>query len=219
MVDIIRNGPRNQIFVLLLVFHSTSIISKELVSIFLTQVTTKPQLKIPNDTVSLTIEQPVDASPIQEVTTQNNPKATHLPTKPLPDHHQTNNKMYNLSHLTTSTHDLLHHPNLMHYTPLPTIYESGVSVSCVTYASEPNSNNKKKSNTNTNNTTIVQNQPYIPYTSQPLFSRFFLKDQGRAVRLAKKDDSWRWCPLCRGTKLCVVIGRCLHSGKRVKVVF
>jgi len=33
------------------------------------------------------------------------------------------------------------------------------------------------------------------------------------------NDEWRRCPLCWSTKLCVVLGRCVHSGKKVKVAF
>ena len=33
------------------------------------------------------------------------------------------------------------------------------------------------------------------------------------------DGEWRRCSLCRCTKLCVVLGRCVIWGKKTKVVF
>lgn len=33
------------------------------------------------------------------------------------------------------------------------------------------------------------------------------------------DDEWRRCPLCRRTKICVVLRRCLIYEKKVKVAW
>jgi hypothetical protein len=124
--------------------------------------------------------------------------------------------MYNLSTLTTSTHDLLHHPNFTQHTPVQETCKSGVTYHSDTKSTSENNNektNNPSAQAQTNTTT------YIPYSAQ-LYSPRFLKPEprGHAVEL-RKDDSWRWCPSCRSTKLCVVIGRCIQSGKRVKVVF
>jgi hypothetical protein len=30
-------------------------------------------------------------------------------------------------------------------------------------------------------------------------------------------DWWRWCPKCRGNRVCLVVGRCLRRGERVRI--
>jgi uncharacterized protein YuzB (UPF0349 family) len=65
--------------------------------------------------------------------------------------------------------------------------------------------------------TLLFQSPVFEYciSSTP---RFFLKERDRAVGLLK-DDSWRWCTLCWSTKFCVVMGRCINRGRKVKAVF
>jgi hypothetical protein len=63
-----------------------------------------------------------------------------------------------------------------------------------------------QANTNTNSSTSAT-LPCPPHSSV----------QQHPIELLS-GDYWRRCPCCRRNKICIVIGRCIESGKRAKVV-
>ena len=40
-----------------------------------------------------------------------------------------------------------------------------------------------------------------------------------AAKILLWADEWRHCPLCSGNKVCLLRGKCVEGGRRVKIVF
>lgn len=83
-----------------------------------------------------------------------------------------------------------------------------------------NANSTLPSNNDDDATTTNDSQEtYIPYSPQQQPASSISNSIRRQALNNTASNQWRWCPACHGTRVCLVIGRCVESGRRVRVAF
>lgn len=113
----------------------------------------------------------------------------------------------------SGTYDTNLYPNLARYrTPQHDINNSNTTTTTTTTTTIT---------TTTTTTTNDSQQTYIPYSpqQQPASSSSISDSIRRQALNILASNQWRWCPACHGTRVCLVIGRCVVSGRRVRVAF
>lgn len=108
----------------------------------------------------------------------------------------------------SGTYDTTLYPNLARYrTPQHDINHS-------------DSNTTVTTTTTITTTTANDSQPtYIPYSPHQQPTSSISDSIHRQALNILASNQWRRCPACHGTRVCLVIGRCVESGRRVRVAF